>query len=483
MLEPLRFAGRVEGEETRVATGRFEPGAPDWAYLPVEVPGGVRELAVGYRYDRSAPPRGMPGNALDLGVFDPGDGGPDGTPGFRGWSGGAREGFAISRARATPGYLAGPVQPGTWLLLLGPYTVAPQGLDWMVRVTLRYGEPGPASTPRPAPTRAPGRGRAWYRGDAHVHTVHSDGQRLPREVIALARSAGLDFLVSTEHNTSSASSEWGRHLDAGSGPLVIDGEEVTTRNGHLLALGLPPGAWIDWRYRAAGGAIGAVLERIHTLGGLAVAAHPYCPFLGCAWRFGYAGLDGIEVWNGPWTLDDEAALATWDSLLAASAGGGVWPVALGGSDAHREPDVVGLPRNLVLAGGLDRRAVLDGLRAGRVWVAESGAVELSFGAAGGGRSAGVGERLAVEPGVPVGVRLEVGGVHGCVARLCTDLGAVLEAPAGGDGRLLATWTTSPRAAAYVRAEVRRPGPGPTPSGAMVALTNPIFLGAPATPPG
>jgi len=60
---------------------------------------------------------------------------------------------------------------------------------------------------------------------------------------------------------------------------------------------------------------------------------------------------------------------------------------------------------------------------------------------------------------------------------------VLEAPAGGDGRLLATWTTSPRAAAYVRAEVRRPGPGPTPSGAMVALTNPIFLGAPATPPG
>jgi hypothetical protein len=480
MLEPLRFAGGADGErQTLEATGRFEPGAPDWAYLPVEVPAGVRELAVSYRYARPEPPPGLAGNALDLGVFDPRGHRPGGA-GFRGWSGGARDGFAISRTEATPGYLPGPIQPGTWHVLLGPYTVAPEGLEWTVRVTLRYGEPGPAFVPRPAPQRAGGRGRAWYRGDAHLHTVHSDGQRLPEEVIAAARSQGLDFVVSAEHNTSSASGIWGHHAGE-AGPLVLDGEEVTTRNGHLLALGLPAGEWIDWRYRSGDRAIGRALERIHALGALAVAAHPYCPFIGCAWRFGYAGLDGVEVWNGPWTLDDEAALATWDGLLAG-VGARPWPVALGGSDAHREPELVGLPRNLVLADDLDRRAILDGMRAGRVWIAESAAVELSLAVTAGGRSAGIGERLEAEPGTPLTVRLEAHSVAGCVARLITDLGAILEAPAGPDGSLLVSWTTTPRASAYVRAELRRPGPAPTPGGAMVALTNPVFLGRPAGEP-
>ena len=475
-LEGLRFGGGVGGgEETLEARGRFEVGAPDWVHLPVEVPAGVRELAVSYDYDRPPPPRGLPGNALDIGIFDPGGHGLGDAAGFRGWSGGARAGFVISRGGATPGYLPGPVHPGTWHLLLGPYTVAPQGLEWTVRVTLRYGEPGPELVPHPALARAGGRGRAWYRGDAHVHTVHSDGQRRPEEVVAAARAAGLDFIVSTEHNTSSASAVWGRHAGAGSDLLVVDGEEVTTRNGHLLALGLPPGGWIDWRYRAADGVIGRFLRQIRTLGALAVAAHPYCPFLGCAWKFGYAGLDAVEVWNGPWTLDDEAALATWDGLLAA-VGEGAWPVALGGSDAHREPDVVGLPQNVVLADDLERGAILEGMRSGRLWIAESAAVDVSFAASADGPSAGIGERLAVEPGTRASVRLEARGAEGCVARLCTDLGTVLEAPLGGDGRAVVTWTTTPRASAYVRAEVRRPGPAPTAAGAMVALTNPIFLG-------
>jgi hypothetical protein len=474
MLEGLRFAGGAAGaEETLVARGRFEPGAPDWAYLPVEVPGGARELAVRYDYDRSAPSGGVAGNALDLGVFDPRGHGLGDAAGFRGWSGGARDGFVIGQAEATPGYLPGPVHQGTWHVLLGPYTVAPRSLDWTVQVTLRYGEPGPAFTPRPAPQRARGRGRSWYRGDAHVHTVHSDGQRLPEDVVAAARAAGLDFVMSTEHNTSSAGGVWGRH--AGPDLLVVDGEEVTTRNGHLLALGLPAGAWIDWRYRAADGVIGRFLRQIRTLGGLAVAAHPYCPFIGCAWRFGYAGLDAVEVWNGPWTLDDEAALATWDGLLAAGAGQGAWPVAVGGSDAHREPEVIGLPRNVVLADGLDRGAILEGMRAGRLWIAESGAIEVSFGASTGGRSAGIGERLAVEPGDAASVRLQARGAGGCVARLCTDVGTVLQAPLGDDDRAVVTWTTTASASAYVRAEVRRPGPAPTAAGAMVALTNPVFL--------
>jgi len=434
-----------------ILSGRIAGGSPDWIYLPVRVPAGVNRISVAYRYDR------RPGTALDIGLLD-------GSGGFRGWSGGARDVFTVSATDATPGYLPGPVQAGTWHVVLGPYEVGPDGLAWTVTVTLDDGPDGPAFAPRPAPHRAAGRGPAWYRGDTHVHTVHSDGSRTPAQVVAAARTAGLDFVVSTDHNTSSTAGVWGAHADPGL--LVIDGEEVTTRDGHYTALGLPPGTWIDWRYRAADDVLGRHLDEIHRVGGLAVAAHPYAPCAGCWWAFGFAGMDGIEVWNGPWTLDDEATLAAWDEMLAA----GTWIPAVGGSDAHRESDVIGLPRNVVYAAGLDRVHILAGLRAGRSWLAESATVTLSLTATAAGtghsagRRAGIGERLDVD--VPVTVTLAVNS--GDLVRLVTDRGPVVTgAPPG------VTWTTTPRASRYVRAEARHAA-----TGTMVALTNPIFIGPP-----
>jgi len=453
--------------ERRRLRGTIRPGGPDWVYLPVEVPAGVGELAVRYRYDRPATPPGVPGNALDLGVFD--------EAGFRGWSGGARDGFAVGEAAATPGYLPGPVDAGTWQVVLGPYTVAPQGLRWEVEVTLGAGPPGPGFVPDPAPARAAGRGRAWYRGDLHTHTVHSDGRRTLAGLAADARAAGLDFIASTEHNTPSASLGWGGH--AGPDLLVIDGQEVTTRDGHWLALGLPPGAVVDWRYRAADGVLDGVLAALHGQDGLAVAAHPFDPCLGCAWRFGWCGLDAVEVWNGPWTPDDEAALARWDQMLAAQARTGRFLPAVGGGDAHATEDRVGLPQNVVLADALDRRAVLGALAAGRCWLAASAAVDLRLDAAAAGRSAGIGGRLDVPPGQQVAVRLGVRGAAGCLARLCTDAGRVLEARLGAGDPELVEWTTTAAASGFVRAEVRRPEPATGGPGAMVALTNPVFLGA------
>jgi len=466
VLEPLRFAhAQEQEEETRVGSGRFEPGAPDWAYLPVTVPAGVRELAVVYRYDRPAPPPGVAGNALDIGIFDESGFQLGNQRGFRGWSGGFRDRFTISRSAATPGYVPGPIRPGTWHVILGPYTVAPQGMQWTVEVTLRYGEPGEPFVPTPAPPRASGRGRAWYRGDMHLHTVHSDGARLPEEVAAGARAAKLDFIVSTEHNTPTAGGIWGLH--AGPDLLIASGNEVTTRNGHYLALFLPPEQWVDWRYRAVDGAIDRFVREIHRAGGLAVAAHPFCPFVGCAWKFGYRDFDAVEVWNGPWTPDDEAAVALWDSLLVADPRGS-WLPAAGNSDAHREPQVIGLPQNVVLAADLERHAILEGVRMGRLWVAESAAVELAFTASAGGGSAGIGERLRVRPDEQVTVDLEVHGAPGSAARLVTDQGQVLLTPLPADGKV--RWTTTPQVSPYVRAEVRRP------DNTMVALTNPVFLG-------
>ncbi|KAB1147188.1 phosphoesterase [Streptomyces luteolifulvus] len=470
-------AGRSEGRETRTVRGTLPTGSPDFVYVPVEVPSGVHEIKVAYTYDRPPVPAGTAGNALDIGIFDE-RGTELGGQGFRGWSGGARTEFFLRADDATPGYLPGPVREGTWHIALGPYTVAPQGLSYEITITLAYGEQGDAVEPEYPPARAKGRGRAWYRGDCHLHSWYSDGRRTPAQIGALARAAGLDFINTSEHNTHAAHAHWADV--AGDDLLVMLGEEVTTRNGHVLALGTEPGTFVDWRYRARDNRFGRFARRIRRAGGLVVPAHPHATCIGCNWKFGFGEADAVEVWNGPYTPDDEVALLDWDGMLVASVreGGGDWIPAMGNSDAHRDPDVVGLPQTVVLADDLTREAIQDGIRAGRSYVAESSRVSLSFRASGGrGEHAGIGERLKTDRDTPVTVRLEVTGAPRCTIRFVTDQGVLFtSAPLPVSGEGAAEWHTTPAYAAYVRAELRHEtAAGPLP-GALAAFTNPIFLG-------
>ncbi|MEU0198667.1 MULTISPECIES: CehA/McbA family metallohydrolase [unclassified Streptomyces] len=476
-LGSVSFAAADDGgRESRTVRGTLPPGSPDFVYVPVEVPAGVREIKVAYTYDRPTVPAGTTGNALDIGVFDE-RGTELGGRGFRGWSGGARTEFFIRADDATPGYLPGPVREGTWHIALGPYTVAPQGLAYEITITLTYGEPGEAVEPVYPPERARGRGRAWYRGDCHLHSWYSDGRRTPAEIGELARAAGLDFINSSEHNTHAAHAHWADV--AGDDLLVMLGEEITTRNGHVVALGTDPGTFVDWRYRARDNRFGRFARQIRRAGGLVVPAHPHATCVGCNWKFGFGEADAIEVWNGPYTPDDEVALADWDSMLVASARDGRdWIPAMGSSDAHRAPDPVGSPQTVVLADDLTRRAIQEGIRAGRSYIAESAKVELAFGASGGrGEHAGIGERLTVGRDTPVTVRLEVTGAPRCTVRFVTDQGVLhTSAPLPVSGSGVVEWRTTPSYAAYVRAELRHEAAaGPVP-GALAAFTNPIFLG-------
>ncbi|WP_107116454.1 CehA/McbA family metallohydrolase [Streptomyces sp. NRRL F-4489] len=467
-------SGEAPAEETRTVTGHLPAGAPDFVYLPVGVPPGVGEIAVAYHYDKPPVPEGTAGNACDIGIFDERGTAPGGA-GFRGWSGGARAEFFLRADDATPGYLPGPVNEGTWHIALGPYTIAPQGLDYEVTVTLRYGPPGRTPAPVYPPERARGRGRAWYRGDSHLHSVHSDGKRTPAQIAALARAAGLDFLTTTEHNTTASHRAWEGLW--GDDLLILTGEEVTTRNGHVVAMGTDPGVFIDWRYRARDNAFGRYARAIRRAGGLVIPAHPHATCVGCGWKFGFGDADAVEVWNGPYGPDDEITLAEWDNTLVAHArGGGAWLPAVGHSDAHRDPDVVGLPQAVVLADDLSRRALQDGIRAGRVWIAESSRIDLSFAVTGGrGAHAGIGERIRLPGTAPVTARLTVSGAPGCTVSFVTDQGTRHTAPLPPSGAATVTWHTTPDNAAYIRAEIRHPPTTPGLPGPMAALTNPVFL--------
>jgi hypothetical protein len=108
-----------------------------------------------------------------------------------------------------------------------------------------------------------------------VHSVYSAGELTPDQLAAGARAAGLDFLATTDHNTADAHRVW--ESPAGDDLLVILGEEVTTRTGHWLALGLSPGTIIDWRYGVRDGLVDRSLNEVHQAGGLCVAAHPHAP--------------------------------------------------------------------------------------------------------------------------------------------------------------------------------------------------------------
>jgi predicted metal-dependent phosphoesterase TrpH len=134
-----------------------------------------------------------------------------------------------------------------------------------------------------------------------VHSVYSDGKLTPEQLAAGARAAGLDFIATTEHNTSGAHDAWRAH--AGSDLLVILGEEATTLTGHWLALGIQPGQVVDWRYTVRDEVIGQQIDQVHQVGGLCVAAHPHAPYPSGVFMYPYQDFDVVEVWNGLWTSD------------------------------------------------------------------------------------------------------------------------------------------------------------------------------------
>src|SRR6516225_9632027 len=115
--------------------------ASAWQYLPVEVPPGACALRVELAYDRSAA-------VLDLGCL--------GAAGFRGWSGGARRSFVVSSDAATPGYLAGELEPGRWQVMLGLYQVPPGGVAYQLTAEISS-RPAVAGRRSAHPHRAFGR--------------------------------------------------------------------------------------------------------------------------------------------------------------------------------------------------------------------------------------------------------------------------------------------------------------------------------------
>lgn len=129
-------------------------------------------------------------------------------------------------------------------------------------------------------------------GVFHVHSNRSDGLASPDAIAAIAADVGLKFVVFTDHGDATREPDPPTYR---SGVLCIDAVEISTDDGHVIALGLPKAP-----YPLAGEARD-VLEDIHRLGGVGVAAHPASPRIDLQWRDWDAAIDGVEFIN----LDSE----------------------------------------------------------------------------------------------------------------------------------------------------------------------------------
>lgn len=445
-----------------VLEGRYvEADRQRYAHVPFELPAGVRQIHVAYAYsDRiDSDPLVGGGNTLDIGLFDP-RGHEPGSPGFRGWSGSHKDDFVVGEDWATPPYLAGPMTPGTWHVLHGPYKVGPRGCDWRVEIRfdpglarperdfVRVGEPARPSLPPARP--------GWYRGDLHCHTRYSDGDSWPAEMLHAGAEAGLDFLGVTDHN------QVGHHAEYGSGgngrPVVVPGVEVTTYCGHWNAWGTD--RW--WEFRTPEAAAVEAAMRAAVEGGAFVSVNHPKPF-GPPWEYPeITAMHGVEVWNGPWLGLNAASLEFWEERLVR----GERLVAVGGSDTHNlrsiDPDPrhgrgLGTPTTWVQAGPeLTAGAVVAAMRAGRTFVSASPA----------------GPQLYLDPDGREGVRVAVRGGGGAAVLVIVDgeVAAAEVVPATTEQE----WSTRaslPGDARYVRAQLVAA------TSELLALTSPLWLDA------
>ncbi|HEY5628667.1 MAG TPA: CehA/McbA family metallohydrolase, partial [Candidatus Limnocylindrales bacterium] len=383
--------------------------------FPIEVPPRTTELRVRLQWGpRDLGSEGEPTvitlsqNILTLSVFGPN--------GYRGGAMRSRpdQTVSITASSASPGLVAGPIEPGAWTINVDAHEILNDGtstgyLTYRIEASARVGDDVADSSPRPSPVatpRPPAGGPRWYRGNLHSHTIHSDGVYTVEERARASAEFGLDFLAITDHNTISQHRELGGWPD---GLTPIRGSEVTTFHGHINCFGLSTA--IDWRADDRGGGAAAIVEQAHRQGAIVSINHPssfgdpYCS--SCHWdyaRTDYATFDAMEIWNGGWAdveTANECTIAFWSTLLDA----GFRLTGIAGTDAHspKDDDDPSLGSTWVHAADPSEASIIDGIRRGRVFVSRG--PTLAFRAT--GRDGAVVELPGAELAVDHTMRLSV----------------------------------------------------------------------------
>jgi hypothetical protein len=402
---------------------------------PFQVPPGTQRVTLTFSYtgrDQRT--------TLDLGMLDP--------HGLRCWSGGNKSTLTVSATDATPSCLAGPVAAGTWKVLIGVPNIR-ANVTATYTAELFFTNSGLVQD-QPMVLRKPVRsGPAWFRGDLHMHTAHSDGSckslrgaKVPCPVFVIVDAAvrkGLDFIAITDHNTTSqndAMRELQPYFDS---LLMIPGREMTTFHGHANLFGTAEP--LDFRVGSREVPdINTLLRHANQLGGLVSLNHPNSPTgevcMGCGWDPSPAAdsslVQAVEAVNSGSEEGPYAGLSFWERQLNR----GLRLTGIGGSDNHTaqqpldEVGAVGSPTTVVNATELSTPAILQAIRAGHVFVDLTASKDrlLDVHAQSGRATASMGDTLAATQGVEVEFSVHTAGVDGAKLIFLEDGQPLAEAP-------------------------------------------------------
>lgn len=483
----LAFAGvMVNAQQTSASSGKdfilegTVRGAQNQSYVkvPFQVPAGTERVTLTFTYTGKEQK-----TALDLGLLDP--------AGLRCWSGGNKTLLTVGLSDATPSCLPGSIPAGTWNILIGVPNIRANVVSHYTAHV--YLSTSGAVAQEPAVLLEPLRaGPAWFRGDLHMHTAHSDGscpsqsgKMVPCPVFFTADAAarrGLDFIAITDHNATSqydAMRELQPYFDK---LLLIPGREITTFQGHINFLGTTD--FLDFRL-APGNVpdVNTLLRNADQLGGITSINHPLAPSgeicLGCGWtpatKVDMHLLTAVEAVNGGNELHGTLDIPFWDKQL----NNGCRLTGIGGSDSHRpmtpldQVGSIGSPTTVVYATELSAPAILDGIRAGHVFIDVSGSRDrmVETTARADGEEAHAGDRLHAAHGDEVRFEIHVANAAGSNLHWIEDGQEINsnDAPvASADQVLPLTWTSDGRRH-WFRAQVTGP------DGKLWLLDNPIYV--------
>lgn len=481
LFAPLSWP--VAAQSTRasiVLTGTVK-GSQNHSYVevPFRVLAGVQRVTLTFHYTRH-----NQHTALDLGIEDPVQ--------LRCWSGGNKSMLTIGLSDATPSCLPGPLPSGVWHVLIGVPNIR-ANVTSQYTAKVYFSRTGLVAAD-PDVLREPLRsGLAWYRGDLHMHTANSDGQcpnqtgqKVPCPVfftVQAAANRGLDFIAITDHNATSqyeAMRELQPYFDK---VLLIPGREITTFYGHMNFLGTA--SYIDFRVGTNSVPnVNTFLRRARQMGALVSINHPDSPSgeqcMGCgwtpAWRVDMHLLTAVEAVNGGSETHGESELPFWNQQLDR----GNRLTGIGGSDNHNaftppsEPSSVGNPTTVVYAANLSVPAILDGIRAGHVFIDLTGSHDrmLTMSARAQNKVAQMGDLLDAPKGAPVEFKIATTAADQGNVSLLQDghkISGLTKSAASANGATYTITWTSDGARHWFRPQVNGPGEK------LWLLGNPVYI--------
>ncbi len=446
--------------------------------VPFDVGEGITRITVDCSYTEREKH-----TVIDLGMFD--------GERFRGWSGGNKSSFTISETDATPSYLPGPVRPGRWRLILGVPNIETDVRSELTATVHfeRKGDVAAVSTFSQTPLRI---GAAWYRGDLHMHDAHSDGSCLSRlghkvpcplyKTVEAAASRGLDFIAVSDHNTTSHFNVMRELQPYFDNLLLMPAREITTFQGHANVFGTT--AFIDFRLTSPHVPdMNTLLRNVREAHGVFSINHPGLPSgaicMGCGWSApdtDFSKVDAIEALNGDASEGPYSGIPYWQERLNK----GFRITGIAGSDNHNADlppqarSAVGHPTTVVYAPELSERAILEGIRAGHVFIDGEGTKDrlIEFTAQTGSQSASMGDTMRAASGERVQFAVRTVGLAGAHVEVIQDgrLTKLLDAtPIKLADQTREFTYQSDGGRQWIRVNVR------SEAGALLIVGNPIYL--------